>query len=252
MPDAPEDYTPKSGEERNGNQQACGRGGYFRCDHCNKVEQRAHASPSCKHERCRDRYRWRLIYRIVEAEPTRFLTLTLVPVDQRARKQAMHHFFRALRHGKRTTKGRRRRGDRRGRRFPIEYVCVFEFGSENGMHHAHILYRGPSIDWRILRARARAEGMGTVLRIYPVGDAQHVARYLGKYITKDLHNQREGHRYAASRGFFVEREKGPCRCDCGGEWLWEDGIAPVAELRNQESTRKGSWLRKLRRRGGDW
>jgi len=163
----------------------------------------------------------------------------------------MRHFFEALRVGKRTTRGRRRRGERRGRRFPLEYVCVFEHGQQTGMYHAHILYRGPSVDWRILRARARAEGMGTVLHILPVEDAERCARYLAKYITKDLHDQREGNRYSASRGFFVD-EKGPCCCDCGGEWQWKNGQAPVLELRNQESTRKRLWLRKLRRKGEEW
>ena len=93
--------------------------------------------------------------------------------------------------------------------------------------------------------------MGTVLHILPVSDPERCARYLAKYITKDLHDQCEGHRYAASHGFFVD-EKGPCRCDCGGEWLWNKGQAPVRGLRNEESTRKSVWLRKLRRQGEDW
>jgi hypothetical protein len=75
------------------------------------------------------------------------------------------------------------------RRYPdFEYIAVSE-EQKRGHAHMHVLYRGPYIDWRVLRAMAAASGFGRIADIRTTNP--NLARYMVKYLTKDLRAGRQ-------------------------------------------------------------
>jgi hypothetical protein len=211
--------------------EVCRKGGFILC-HCRRFFI-PHMAATCDHAPCRNRYRGYLIDRTVEACPNLFLTLMDQPPnrgpsvfeDAEGRKHTLEMFFRALRSGFRVKRGRRRKGERRGRKYPLEYVLIWERTPTSGLLHAHILLRLPlnskgrpvTIDHHVLDARAWAEGISRHPHILPVGDAEKQSRYLSKYITKVQHRATDGHKYTASRGFFPPVKEPPKTCPCCGE-----------------------------------
>ena len=74
--------------------------------------------------------------------------------------------------------------ERIARRFGrIEYVTVVE-AQKRGAAHLHVVYRGPYIPQRWLSRAAKASGFGPIADIRRPPRA--IARYVAKYLTKDL------------------------------------------------------------------
>ena len=74
--------------------------------------------------------------------------------------------------------------ERIARRFGrIEYVTVVE-AQKRGHAHLHVVYRGPFIPQRWLSRAAKASGFGPIADIRRPPRA--IARYVAKYLTKDL------------------------------------------------------------------
>ncbi len=153
---------------------------------------------------------WRLGSLAAATGPERWITLTRVSEDVRGAYKRLTELSRLL----------RRRG------YTWEYLAVPE-RHKNGTYHLHLLQKGSYIPQRVLSQLAERAGMGrwVWIKAIPQEDpqnAQKVAKYLVKYMTKDPEKLPPGvNRYSQSRGFWGMGGKTAFEArafSSGGDW----------------------------------
>ena len=143
--------------------------------------------------KCGERKRKKLIKRIINGEPSTFLTLTVNPSLYRTRHDAfqkatvaVNYLFKRLR--------RRFKGQ------SLQYALVWET-TKQGWPHAHILMRAPFMPQSLI-SRIWNELTGApIIDIRAVRNKREIASYVGKYLTKSLEAPPGAKRYRMSQQF---------------------------------------------------
>lgn len=149
-------------------------------------------------ERCRPKRVWRLILEICRGDPNRLLTLTTRFVedgdkDAEAARQA--DCFKRL--------CKRYRREFRGKE--LEFFVVRE-AQENGWPHLHVALRSSYIPWEWLTARWQELSGSPGVFINTIWAGHGSAKYLAKYMGKDLHRFGNCKRYWKSEGYLIHDE----------------------------------------------
>lgn len=130
---------------------------------------------------------YRLSRLVAAADAERFVTLSKVGPDLQTVYRRLQTLSQAL----------RRRG------YTWEYLAVPE-RHQNGSWHLHLIQRGDYIPQKVLSERAESAGMGRVVHIRKIQEPKQAARYLVKYMSKEILSPAFKHtrRYRTSRGFW--------------------------------------------------
>lgn len=149
-------------------------------------------------ESCGPRKRAKLIKRVLQGEPSTFLTLTVNPnlyttrLDAfSAATKAVNSLFKRLR-----------------RRFPksgIQYALVWET-TKKGWPHAHILMRAPYIPQRLISRHWNELTGAPIVDIQRVKSKREIALYVAKYLSKKPEAPAHAKRYRMSRLFSAKLE----------------------------------------------
>lgn len=158
---------------------ACNR---WDCDHCGPAKAKLLA---------RD---------IREGEPNKFLTLTVNPAVGSSPADRAHRLKDAWTAAVRVL---RKRFDS-----TLEYVAVFE-ATERGEPHMHLALRAEAfIPQRVISFLMKKLLGAPIVDIRQCDGVAHVADYVTKYVTKDLHKFEGVYRYSFSRSY---RRRGPLK-----------------------------------------
>jgi len=177
-------------------------------------------APFCQRYGCDDCLpvlRKRLQRRIREGRPNKFLTLSLVRIDCgdpiEAARELMHAWDVLVKLMRRHNGGH-----------DIEFIHVKE-GTKNGWPHLHIALRMKSIDHTVLRAWWYRLTGANQIWIKAVTSQKGFAKYLAKYLTKDLVKFGSYRVWSCSRGWTVDPEVEPkrVRSEPGGRWVRIEG-----------------------------
>ncbi len=145
----------------------------------------------CPH--CRISKGLKAIAQIVSGAPDRFLTLTCNPARHSSKQATIAELkpkFRLL-----AKAIRKRYGS-------FEYVLVWEL-TKRGWPHLHVAVRGPYIDQRWLSAYWCGLTGAKIVHITKVRSHQHAAKYMSKYLLKDMSRTA----LALGRGHVVQFSK---------------------------------------------
>lgn len=132
---------------------------------------------SCEY--CNPLNRRMVIAHAVEGRPRRLLTLTVSSKNYETPDEAAQ----ALKRGLRLLRLRLKRHPRLAN-FP--FLAVFE-AHESGYPHLHLLIRGKFLPWRWLRMAWEEITGSTGIDIRAIKGGRDAARYVAKYLGKDLH-----------------------------------------------------------------
>lgn len=142
---------------------------------------------------CGERNRRRLIGLCIDGEPTTLLTLTTNPAyesDPIAAADNLYSAWQRLIRRLRRDYGRDR----------IAYIAIWE-RTQRGMPHLHILMRAPYIPQHRISAEMDAMISAPIVDIRKVTNTRQVARYVGKYVSKDPARWPGHNRFARSRNW---------------------------------------------------
>jgi len=163
-------------------------------------------APFCRRYGCDDCLpilRRRLQRRIREGRPNKFLTLSLVRVEGgdpiEAARQLMHAWDVLAKLMRRYKGGH-----------DLEFIHVKE-GTKNGWPHLHIALRMKSIDHTVIREWWYRLTGANQIWIKAVTSQKGFAKYLAKYLTKDLVKFGTYRVWSSSRGWTVAPEEQPER-----------------------------------------
>lgn len=182
----------------------------------------------CKRWNCPDcgpRRAWQLQQDIAENakkhDLSRLMTLTLDP--RRIRGDPYKHINESWR--------KLREAFRRKFKRPLSFIAVTEF-TKKGLPHKHVLI-DEFIKQSWLSQRWQNLGGGRIVDIRKIGDMENVARYVGKYLTKDvfINAPKKAKRVTTSRNIKLrEKEK-------AGEWnLCDVELDNIYERRKDQSS----------------
>lgn len=189
----------------------------------------------CKSWSCPDckQYRARLLRaQAYEGKPNRFVTLTVNPHNFETPEERCRQMTLAWRDFVR--EWRRTHGGAR-----IEYMYVIE-ATKRGEPHMHILVRSDYIPQDELSAWMGERTGAPVVTIERPRTVRGVAKYVTKYVTKDLHQFEGSKRYFRSRGWLKQTIKERKAIANAGAIYWL--------LEGRYST----FINELDRRGVDW
>lgn len=163
------------------------------CEHCNPINRR------------------QVIQHAVNGKPKALLTLTVSSKHYDTPEEAAA----ALKRGLRLLRLRLRRTPRLQ---DFQFLAVFE-AHESGYPHLHLLIRGRFIPWQWLR-NAWTEITGSMhVDIRKIKGTKDAARYVAKYLGKDLHAFEGCKRWWRSHGYdltdktseeYLEKRRGWC------------------------------------------
>lgn len=167
-------------------------------------------------ELCQGRNRWKVLLAIQRGQPNRMLTLSCVHGKYGTPEEAAHDMKRGL-------VALRKRMARKWpkRKFPM--VVVFE-AHKSGWPHMHICLRSTFIDIHWLKA-AWEEIIGAWnvdIRIIP--DPTRSARYVSKYLGKDLHHFEGCKRWWRTHDYEIEKEEARIKVTYGQRTEFIEGM----------------------------
>lgn len=195
---------------------------------------------------CGPQKRAKLIARILDARPTRFLTLTVqAPTEDNGldwtpreafdkTRRSCSELFKAMNRSRRKT----------------EYCRILE-QTKRGYPHYHYLTKGPF--WPIDEIRTHWQRLtgAFVVDIRRPTETRQTTTYVAKYLTKGNHVEFTNRRFAASRKFWrpcPRCEKAPCKCEKPEQWIrWQrfdhraHWFGPVEEYSNYHSFTRSNY-----------
>lgn len=149
---------------------------------------------SCR--RCGPWKTWQLCKDTEAAKPNRFITLTTADHTSQTPYEVWNFARRQVPELIRWI--RKHRG-------PCEYVRVLE-QHESGYPHFHLIVRGPYIHQSTLSTQWCKLTKAFIVDIRRIDPHRAVAKYVAKYLTKQLGKGFTERRVSASKGFFEKRE----------------------------------------------
>lgn len=168
-----------------------------------------------KCETCRDMLKAKVVAKACRGHPTTFLTLTSNPRQYPNPDDAAN----ALKHAF-TTLIRKLRRDHP--HTDIQYLAVFE-QTKQGMPHLHVLLRAPYVRQKTISNYMRDHIAAPIVDIRKVGSPNQVARYIGKYLSKDPHRFDGCQRYWHTRAWVIpdpDRDPPPSNDNPWHLWRW--------------------------------
>lgn len=144
---------------------------------------------------CAKRNRWRVIRESIEGKPKAMLTLTVSSEQHESPAAAAETIKNGLRN--------LRLSLRRHPRFKdFEFIAIFE-KHKSGYPHLHLLIRGSFIPWKWLRKRWEEITGSTHIDIRKIKGTKDAARYVAKYLGKDLTKFEGCKRYWRSHNYSL-------------------------------------------------
>ena len=160
--------------------------------------------------------------KILAGRPYVFLTLTCNPVRYDNPTQAAHDLRRAATDLMRELK-------RRYGRDKIAYFLIWE-RTKRGYPHAHILMRAPYIEQAWLSRFMDRAIQAPIVDIRFIHDPKQVARYVAKYVTKDLPAYFGLRRYSYSRNWLLVKRSERLLQEALGVSLWARISLPIERI----------------------
>lgn len=148
-------------------------------------------------EDCQPKRRWGVIKLGEEGKAERLITLTIRPTPGRTPDQDAQ--FMAASYAKLIRWLRRRHGGRR-----VQMMRVFE-AHKSGRPHMHVLHRGAFVPIFELIDQWEALTGSRGVDIRSIKKKRNVAKYVSKYIGKDIHSYTGVKRYYYTRGWVKTR-----------------------------------------------
>jgi hypothetical protein len=187
-------------------------------------------------ELCRPTLHARQIQRITDGKPTKFVTLTCLHGKGKTPRQAHDEIVRKWRVLRQ--KIARRQGVK-----TIPFYLVFE-KHKSGWPHAHILCVMDYVDQKWLSAEWKKLTGAPIVHIRAVKNLEQDARYLGKYLLKDMESFGSAKRYYCSRNWPKAKAwKEETKCILDDPWrLTDDTLEEFADAHE-----RNGWERITRR-----
>lgn len=171
-------------------------------------------------EICNPINRAAVIRHAIAGKPKALLTLTLSSREHPEQSEAASNLKRGLRL-------LRLRLRRHPRLQDFEFLAVFE-AHKSGHPHLHLLIRGGFIPWNWLRMAWQEITGGQHVDIRKIKGRKDAARYVAKYIGKDLHAFEGCKRWWRSHGYDLAEPEGDDATRANAPW-WHVNV-PLAVL----------------------